>query len=692
MTSFARIGLLLTIIVGGAVLRLWPSIVPYCELDGAVYTRTAQELARAVQTGLIWHQPFDGSHYTAVDYWPPLFPILGALLGSPAAVSAWAGALLAWPVFGLARALFGGPAWRLSGSLAWATPPEGQGGRGAAWWADCSALLAAALVAFHPFLAWLGRTPHSEPLYLLFVAAAAWLALRPDSRRWSWLGAGALLAGAYATRFDALLMLPALGLALGWCRGWRGALWLLAGFGLGALPYLLYLSWLSGGGLALLPPRKVLYDTLEGVCCRVYGWNQFDFCCAYGVPGCFSLADNAANAPSLLSGQVPFLLGEGWRRLPANLLQGQIVWVWLAGPLLLALPYWRERRAQALAWCCLPVLGMALLMSWDVAPRYYAFTLVFLAVLAAKGLELVARVAPPAPNWRWLVAAVALPLGLAAAWTVPGSSHFDQHGPVDVAWTSLLPGAEACRLLLLAAGLGCSALLARRWRGSLAGGLGLLVAAGLAGGPIVAAWEGASSPLESWTALALFALLLLPGALYASLPRERWGWPLWRWTVAAWLLLAGGSLLTLEAWSLAHSRILYSPACVAFLQQQSEAAAQGKAPAPATVLPRGARAGFGTAGPRVLALQQLDSILGEARWLPWPPREAVSAVLERERPDYIVAAFPDPQRWDNRAVVAVPELLATGQTELVASFAVPGGGCLQRWWRVYRLCPSASSD
>ena len=174
----------------------------------------------------LWTRALTPENYTAIGYWPPLFPMLAGLLGNAWTLAAGAGWLLFLPVFVLARNL---------------------------WQDEDTALLASGLVALHPLLAWYARVPRTESLFLLLYALGLALALspapggdrgaRPGPGRF--LLGGAFLGLAYATRFDMLLILPAVLLWQILLRTRREAWVDLLGFFLAALPYLVYLAWLN---------------------------------------------------------------------------------------------------------------------------------------------------------------------------------------------------------------------------------------------------------------------------------------------------------------------------------------------------------------------------------------------------------------------------------------------------------------
>ena len=694
----------------GALVRLWPSSLPYLELDSAIYARTSAELRQAWETGALWHLPFVGAHYSSVDYWPPLFPILGAIF-SPGAVAAWAGWLAIIPVFWLTLQLFSQSEAELS-LPASASASECQPSR-ALW----GALTAAGIMALHPYLVWYSRVARTESLYILFFALAAcmlWPRLRRvsedaggesgynyDLPLWGrWLrsapwryGAGGLfLAAAYATRYDALFLIPCVWLTAtclrlspggfkeqNWRLWWRETrsmwCWSFLGLLLGAAPYLIYLAWLNGGAPALMAPHKVLYDALEGAWTRAYGRPMFEFTCAYGLPGIFSLPADSAQVHQLLEAQVPGLLRSGLIRLPQVLASVSCNWWALALPALLALKRWRCRAVQAMFLACLPALGMAIFMSWDPNPRYYAFTLIPGAILAAIGLDALLG-EPSGRRGRYLWLSVAVPLWLGASWIVPKSVHFDQRGPADPLFYQMLPGAEQWALILWLAGMGLAAAASWKLPGLWAGLLGTLQALGLGWGAIEPALSGAQGAFRAALPLSLLGLTCLPLLIYATRP-QRGGLRQWQWIALCWLVISLGDIATLEMWGVAHGRLVYSPQVG---QQLSQAARERTWDCPA-----GAQAGFGNGGPRVLSLQQVDAVRSGARWVPWPTQEPVDQVLRRERPDYVVAVMPDPWRSDNRTVVMVPELEASGLVERVGSYASPGYGGVERYWRLYKL-------
>ncbi len=652
----------------GAAVRFWPNPMPYMELDAAIYTRTATELAAAWQSGALWQQPFTGEHYSSIDYWPPLFPLLSALLDNPRLLAQLMGWLAIWPVYYLTRELCRQGDWRMGMRTDFA---------GAAW-AERSALLAALIMAVHPYLAWYSRVARSESLYILsFALSAALLWVGKEGKLRS-LGGGVCLALAYCTRFDGLFLLAAMALSVGWLRGKRAVLWMALGFTLAALPYLAYLTWLNGGVPTAITPHKLTYDSLEGVWTRAYQLPMRDFAASFGPPGIFSLEGREEEARSLLQTHAPSMVAEGVRQLPANLLALSLNLLPLSLPLLLSLMFWRDKRTQALWISCLPILGMAVFASWDPNPRYGAFILVPLSVLAAQGLAWGASVSLRSQRRRSLAVSLAL-LWLELSVIVPGAVHFDQRGPVDPLWWELLPDYALWRWLIIIGGTAAFALagyfLPIRW----AGLLGTLQALGLAGGAVWAAWEAEHGVMQAvlpLTLTALIALSLLVGLTFpCAAAGDNRGVALWRWAVLSWLLIACADSCILELWGLAHSRLVYCPEIAQQLRQYSQ------------MMPKQERkgsGGFGNGGVLVMSMQQVDAIRSGSRWLPWPTREPLAAVLERERPDYVVAAIPDPLRFDNRAVVEIPELQRTGLVELVGSYPAAGGAGLLREWRLYR--------
>ena len=150
--SRRTLGCLILLAVVSALFRLWPTPAQYLELDSAIYLRAAEDYQRALREGTWSSQPLVSENYTAIGYWPPLFPMVAGLVGNAWTVAGVAGWLTLFPAFFLARRL---------------------------WRDDATALAAAALVGLHPFLAWYARVPRTEGLFLLLNALNLALVLAP---------------------------------------------------------------------------------------------------------------------------------------------------------------------------------------------------------------------------------------------------------------------------------------------------------------------------------------------------------------------------------------------------------------------------------------------------------------------------------------------------------------------------------
>jgi 4-amino-4-deoxy-L-arabinose transferase-like glycosyltransferase len=222
-----HVPLLALLLIAAAALRVWRAGRGDTYYDGFGYVL----IARSMVAGHL------GTPYICREiglHFDPLYPLLiagiqlicGDFFRASRAVNVAAGVLLALPVYGFGRELYG----------------------------RRPALYAAALALFHPFLVQLSTNAYSEPVYLLFGMLGLWWLWRTWRRpRWRWpLLAATALALAAMTRTQAVSVagagfaaLAAVGLAF---RG-RGA----AGFGrrLGAAAGLWLVVMMAYGGLIL---------------------------------------------------------------------------------------------------------------------------------------------------------------------------------------------------------------------------------------------------------------------------------------------------------------------------------------------------------------------------------------------------------------------------------------------------------
>ncbi len=644
---------LILLAVASAAFRLWPTPAQYLELDSAIYLRAAGDYHRALVDGSWTSRALTPQNYTAIAYWPPLFPMLAGLVGNAWTVAGLAGWLTLFPAFFLARRL---------------------------WGDDGTALAAAALVGLHPFLAWYARVPRTEGLFLLLNALALALVLAPRrggstgaqateamemAQAWPWLVGGGCLGLGYATRFDELLLLPAVLVAVLVLRGRLAAGWTFAGFLLTALPYLVFLAWLNGGAPTLISAEKSLYDTLEGAWTASTGQTMYEFTARFGLPGLIRVDRNDPLVQTLLGTKVPGLVLQGLLGIPASLASASWNWTLLLVPVGLSLLEFRDRRSQALLWLLLPVPVVAVLTSWDPNPRYYSFTLVPLCLLAARGLTLLASTPAPDRLARWAVFGLAAPMQVAAAWLVPTGEHFDQRGPVDHAFLELLPQARDLQAAVLFLGFGAAGMLAWRYRFRWAGLAGSALALAVIGGPVGVALGQAEGLYRLVLPLSLAGLACLPLLAWATLPEQLWGPPMRRWLLAAMGLVALQNGLVLAGWDLAHTRLVHCPPVAAFLASQPQ-------------------------GTRLLAYQQVDALRSGAEWVPLQQSRGLGQVLQREQPDFVLLPLPETGSAAG-AVVTVPDLESSGMVELVGTYPAGGGvaGC-PRAWRLYRVLPSGA--
>lgn len=654
---------LAAITIVGALLRFWTSELPYLDLDSAEYIRAANQYRAALLDGSWLTNSLTSQHYSTIEYWPPLFPMLSALLGTTHICAALFGTLGILLIYAVAKQL---------------------------WQDERLALIAAAIFSLHPFLVWYARVPRTEALYAALITCSLLMLFKPKAGAFSNVVGGMCLGWAYCTRFDALAFLPAAALAAFLLhRSWRQLGYMLAGFGLAALPYLAYLAWLNGGTPTLVSPDKLLYDTLEGIWTKSWHRSMYEFTTSFGVPGAFSIDKNAPEIQQLLKTQTSSLVWEGVQHIPASLASASWNWLLLLVPWGLTLACWRERKVQAL-WCLLlPIIPLAIATSWDPNPRYYAFTLVPIILLAVRGLDWLAKQAAPTKFSCWAIAAIAMPMQLGMAWIMPTVIHFDQRGPTDLAFLELLPEASRLKALVLITGILMAAAalwqLNNRWAAWI-----MLVQVGLTvlGAPLgaLAATKlspaGISDMLAAWfqtlMPLNLICLVLYLFAVYRFMPSQQWGPNCQRWLLAAMLVVACQNLVVLEAWGAGHSRLVYCPEVSAYLQ---------KLPPSHQDQPQHyARPGFGGGtGPRLMAYQQVNALASGGRWIPLKNKCSLKFALQYDKPDFVMLSAPESGNGDPR-LQTIPELEATGMVQLIGNY--PAHGSLPgapRWYRLYRV-------
>lgn len=551
----------------------------FLELDSSVYLRAVADYARHFAAGDWATTPLTREHYTAIEYWPPLFPLLGGLLtravgsGESAArmVSFVAGWLAIFPAFFLAARFWG--------------PREG--------------CLAAAAVGFYPLLAWHGRIARVESLYFLLNTAAVALALgcawKPPPR--AVLGAaaaGACFALAYMTRFDALMplglcLLAMLLLAFRQPAERGGVLRLVATvsltFALAASPYLAFLASLNGGQPTLITPEKRMYDTLEGFSAITDG-DRMGFIGRCGLPGMVAVdpSDPATREgfARALEQRLPRLLSHGVELLPNSLARAATNWIpALAGLALLgAITRRRDARVQVVAVMLLEVPVMAVLTSWDPQPRYYLFTIPLLAWIASPVTLALwdGRLRVP-DGLRPLVGFGLAPALIFLAWRVPGPEHFDVPVRLDgqvlaaVADPPVVAAAMVC-LACTVAGLAAGSF-SRSFAVPLLAWIaafGVLLA-GLSQEGLADA-EGLLS-LHAPLSLAALAVALAVGLLTRQVQEARnqepWERGLLVWMAAASLLMALQSSAAFAFVDRVYQRHEYSQAVAGWLRSHAEA-------------------------------------------------------------------------------------------------------------------------
>jgi len=343
------------------ILRWLFARVPFWEVDSTAFLATVRYL--------LGQDP----GFQGIFYWPPLYPVLAALLagaglGIPAALSLipiLCGALLVFPLYRLGRFCFG----------------------------EKGGLYAALLTAVYPQLVYFSGMKRTEGLYLLFFFWGVYhlqkcLFGEKKSPR-SALLAGLFIGLAYLSRFEglSLFLLGVLWLLVSAWRSrreWGNLLRFLLLFGLAVLPYQMFLA---GNHSLLLPRSKLLYDTLESNWVS-RGGAYPDLIFTFGLPGEKSYGEIKALAqarPQLQSG----LNGTAYLRHLPRVAGGMLSVCWPV-LLILVLLGWKELRSRrdllfplSLGLLVLPV---SLGGFWDTNPRYYVFLAPLLILFSLPGL------------------------------------------------------------------------------------------------------------------------------------------------------------------------------------------------------------------------------------------------------------------------------------------------------------------
>ncbi len=636
----------------GALLRFIPSQTPYLDLDSSIYLLASEDYRTAIMNGSIFSNPLTKQFYTAIEYWPPLYPILSGIIGNAWLSAALFGWLAIFPVFWLGRSL----------------------------WDEDTGLFAACIMAIHPYLVWFARVPRTETLYIFLASLALWLLLSAKDRGkldWrSFLGGGCL-GLAYCTRFDALGLVPAVLLSCFALRGMKRVFWGACGFFAASLPYLIFIAKLSGGP-ALMTPDKVLYDTLEGIWTKAHHRPMYDFTTKYGLPGIFNIDPDDPEVKQMLVTQTPALVREGLRRLPHTIASVAKIWEIILVPLAFSLVKIKDRRVWAVGIVLLPSLLMAIFTAWDPNPRYHAFTLLPLSLLAGLGFKEMLNL--PAPNkvWMWIIVAVIIPMQLFSAWIIPVIQHFDQRGLTDSCFIELVPGAAQIKMNVIFGAVILGAVVYAMWK-RYASTAAFIAAACLAWGAVLPSLSCAGGILRLAIPVSILLLPLVIALYYYMLPSngKSWGKPLRNTVAVISAIIAISDLLMLEAWGTAHSRLVHCPAASEYL---SEVARNYK--------DDGKSLGFGRKGPIILAYQQVDALRSGCRWQPLLRSRAMKYALEEQKPDYVLLEAPEPNAdmSGKNLVVTVPEMEYTGQVELIGSYPAAGGiNGAPRWWRLYAV-------
>jgi len=341
-------------------LRLAFARIPFLEVDSTAFLATAR----------YWLG--QGGVFQGAFYWPPLFPLMAALLAKTglqletalSLIPAFCGALLVFPLYLLGRDLFG--EW------------------GGKW--------AALFTAVYPQLVYFSGLRRTEGLYLLcFFWGVYYLyrSLYSGDKRAAQLSGG-WWALAYLSRFEGFsgFLLGGLWLLAGAVQGKSRESWLKLGgfilaFGVIALPYQVFLA---KNHSFILPRSKLLYDTLESNYVA-QGGAYPNLVFSFGLPG-----EKGFNELRYLADQLPQLsekfTGRFYLKSLPEVGKGILAVCW---PVLLVLGIlgfkeWKGRR-DVWYWLSLPLLALPVSLGgfWDTNPRYYLFLAPLLIIFALPG-------------------------------------------------------------------------------------------------------------------------------------------------------------------------------------------------------------------------------------------------------------------------------------------------------------------
>lgn len=442
--------------------RLLLLLPGFLEVDSLSYLGAAKALRQLLASGgggVILTQ-FPGGFL----FWPPLYPLLVALVPLPVDISAplisvICGTLIVLPVYFIIRDL----------------------------WGKEAAILGGALAAFMPPLAYYSGIGRTETLYTLMLFLAIWQMgnILNRGKVISGLWAGLFFGLAYLSRFEGAIagaiggMIIILSLFKSSAAKQRilSGLLMCFGFLIIGIPYWLFISG-NFGGFHVTPPTISLYNALE------WRWRMTgpftNFIYIFGLPGeknietlkelatSYKILPQGLDIVKWLKSYFTFL-PENMASMLANFSPFFFISLVFSVP-----PALKKLNARYLMWFFLMAAVMSMLTFWDANPRYYGFLLPLSVIIIAPWLLEIYR--RPENLSRGLL--ILLGAGLCLSWMFPLSDHLRPMYLDLLPTFRQLPGLFYISLYMLVFGVIVLGLLdwqAKTRMAAVIGGAGLLI-------------------------------------------------------------------------------------------------------------------------------------------------------------------------------------------------------------------------
>ncbi|MCD6310560.1 MAG: glycosyltransferase family 39 protein, partial [Candidatus Eremiobacteraeota bacterium] len=407
LTDFLKKWHLPLILLSAFIFRLILFTPGFLEVDSLSYLLIAKDLRSALLAGNLFsflnHPP------NGFLFWPPLFPIIAAIIPfpidiAPSLVSILCGTLLILPIYYIAYSI----------------------------WNKNTAILAGIITAFFPMLAYYNAIGRTESLYLLFLFLAIWQLNKVlnENRLLPGLWAGIFFGLAFLTRFEGSLAMTISGLLVFFSvfslknKSHRllSLILLCIGFIIISLPYWVFLHY-NLGGFHVIPPSIALHNEME------WRWKLTrpfsHFVSIFGLPGEKNLNElkEIASYYNILPKDPEFTtrikayfmyLPEGIVALLANFSPFYFISFVFSLPLAL-----RNRKAHFLLWFLVMAVPISFLTFWDTNPRYYAFMIPVAIILVGPWLLGIFEAPEKVP----MKILILLGIGLCLSWMFPLSDH-----------------------------------------------------------------------------------------------------------------------------------------------------------------------------------------------------------------------------------------------------------------------------